>query len=156
MHRISSSKPRDDSSHFNSPPRRFINNETLFIFTKTLCSETLLNQAEELLVGYSCSAALVLQLATLALHYTIHNAHSPCLSSSPSLIGNTVGRNLLEVAVALRQTEALLCHDLKFIVLRMPICSYIKYLFYGFMIPEDMLMLVVNFIVDIVLDLLQF
>jgi len=85
-----------------------------------------------------------------------------------------VARNLLEVAVALGLTEALLCHDLKntdrkvrfcghsgylffpfylkeFVVrvLRMPICSHRKYSFYGFMIPEDMLMLVVNFIVDI-------
>lgn len=30
------------------------------------------------------------------------------------------------------------------------------FVLYGFMIPEDMLMLVMNFIVDIVLDLLQF
>ncbi|KAL5059315.1 hypothetical protein RYX36_030919, partial [Vicia faba] len=34
--------------HRSSPPRRFINTETLFIFTETLCSETLLNEAEEL------------------------------------------------------------------------------------------------------------
>ncbi|CAI8613954.1 unnamed protein product [Vicia faba] len=66
IHRISSSKHRNDSfspkpfsfspklfTHFtfhhrSSPPRRFINTETLFIFTETLRSETLLNEAEEL------------------------------------------------------------------------------------------------------------
>ena len=80
-----------------------------------------------------------------------------------------VARNLPQVAVALVQTEALLRHASKlgfvgirgtgffpfylkeFVVrvLRMPLCSYRKYSFYGFMTPEDMLMLVVNFIVDI-------